>query len=530
MSHCGQISGIQLDLKYLMYNKGYLSDLLEWLPTQGINTILLEYEDKFPYEKYPFLKAEDAFSPSELRAFLKKARLNGLRVIPLVQSLSHLEFALDHPELSHLREKMDIPTQICPSNPDAVKFILDLMTEVLEYHKEDEFFHIGGDETWFLGSCAKCAEWKESSGIINMWAEHQKPILEFIVDQGKRPIVWDDIFWKDFESVNSVDIPKKTVLMCWNYNITSLDVDNSDSEDSEFGGAAQALKQVEIYHNAGFETIGCPCCNYGQLFPRNHTSIANTRTWCAKATNSDMLGIINSSWACFHIPLQTQLPYFTATGALIDDPRQKIDSEWFREWGKCEFGADIPELGSAMADISELWEIPMPEYGRGFSPLVYCYMNMVLHYPGRQEERKKRGAYPNDWSEIDFNAMYLKGVVECSRENTDIVFKRLDTILGKYPVAVATFRNLKEEAKKNQETAGIYALFAALKLLSAKTFSFLLRETPDADVLIREYESIEKPLKDAIGKCYEPKGVERMMRAWWEPGYEALREATKDKK
>ena len=208
------IAGIHIDLKYHMYNKGYLDSLLDWFPEQGINTILLEYEDKFPYRKYPFLKAEDAFAPDELRVFLHKARSNGLRVIPLVQSLSHMEFALNHPELAHLSEAPGIPTQICPSNPESVEFVLDLIREILEYHREDEFIHCGADETWCLGTCAKCAGWKAEKGIVNIWAEHEKKILDFVVGQGKRPIVWDDIFWSDFESINHVDIPRQTVLMC----------------------------------------------------------------------------------------------------------------------------------------------------------------------------------------------------------------------------------------------------------------------------------------------------------------------------
>ncbi|MEI6424994.1 MAG: family 20 glycosylhydrolase, partial [Lentisphaerota bacterium] len=319
--------GIQIDLKYNMYEKGYLLDLLDKIKSYGINTILLEYEDKFPYRKYPFLKADDAFTPAELKAFLHKARSNNLRVIPLVQSLSHMEFALDHPELAHLSEAPDIPTQICPSNPESVEFIFDLIREVLEYHQEDEFFHCGADETWFLGTCGKCADWKSEKGIIKMWAEHEKKILDFVIGQGKRPIVWDDIFWKDFESINSVDIPKQTVLMCWNYNITSLR-SKSDSNDSEFGGSGELLKQIGIYRNAGYDCIGCPCCNYGQIFPRHSTSLANTKVWAQKSASSDMLGVINSSWACFHTPLQCQLPFFSATAELLRDPELKIDELW----------------------------------------------------------------------------------------------------------------------------------------------------------------------------------------------------------
>ena len=117
------ICGIHLDLKYLISNKAYLNGWVRELPQLGINTLLIEYEDKFPYEKYPFLQHPDAYTPSELRQFLAIARDAGLRIIPLMQTLSHLEFAFAHPQLAHLREAPHIPTQIDPTNPQAVQFV-----------------------------------------------------------------------------------------------------------------------------------------------------------------------------------------------------------------------------------------------------------------------------------------------------------------------------------------------------------------------------------------------------------------------
>jgi hypothetical protein len=80
----------------------------------------------------------------------------------------------------------------------------------------------------------------------------------------------------------------------------------------------------------------------------------------------------------------------------MNSPEQKTDEAWHRNWAEKEFGTTVDGLNDAFETIGALWEIPMPEYGRIFSPLVYFYMNMVLHYPGRQTERKKKGAYPND--------------------------------------------------------------------------------------------------------------------------------------
>jgi Glycosyl hydrolase family 20, catalytic domain len=522
-----KINGIQLDFKYLMHNKEYLNKLPFELKKYGINTVLLEYEDKFPFRKYPFLQADDAFTEKELKNFLSTLRALNLRVIPLVQSLSHLEFALAHDELAHLREAVDIPTQICPSNAKSIEFILDLMKEVMEYHQEDELFHVGGDETWFLGTCPDCATSKERVGIINMWAEHQKPILDFVIKNGKRPIVWDDVFWKDFESIKNVDMPQETILMCWNYNITSLQNDASDSDDSEFGGSGQGLKQIEIYQNAGYECIGCPCCNYGQLFPRCSDSIGNTQAWAEKSKRGGMLGIINSSWAVFHTPFQAQLPFWAASAKLVDDYTTKIDDEWFGLWANEEFGTKQSGLYDAFETVGQLWEIHLPQYGRPFSPIGYGYMNMAMYYTGGQKEREKRGAYPLNWNEINFNKLYLKGAAEAKKCDQVEISEKLDELIRTYPMAIAIFTELQDKAVKNQDIADMYLLFAELKYLWIKIFSYLMRQDIDKQELLSEFEDLKEPLRSCLNKCYGAKGVERMMNVWWEPGYNALQKETK---
>ncbi len=507
-----KINGIQLDFKYLMYNKEYLRKLPFELKEYGINTVLLEYEDKFPFSKYSFLRAKDAFTESELKDFLLTLRSLGIQIIPLVQSLSHLEFALAHHELAHIREMPDTPTQLCPSNPESSQFIMDIMTEVMEFHQEDELFHIGGDETWHLGTCPECAAWKERSGIINMWAEHQKPILEFVIKNGKRPIIWDDIFWKDFDAIKTVDISQQTILMCWDYYVGQ---DRGKKQD-------ERLKQIEIYQSAGYECVGVPCCNYGQFFPRCHGSIGNTRAWAEKAEKSKMLGVLNSSWASFHTPLQAQLPYFAVSADLVNDYNAKIDNEWFASWANEEFEVKQSGLYDAFETVGELWEIRLPKYGRPFSPIGHGYMSLVMHFAGGQDERRKRGVYPLDWNEVDFNEVYMKGVAESRKMDQTEINSTMERLFKTYPSAISVFRELKANAVKNNETADMYLLFAELKYLWIRIFSYLMREDQNKQGLLSELEDIKEPLRHCLCKCYEAESVQRMMRAWWEPGYNAL--------
>jgi len=45
------IVGVHLDLKYIMPRKSYLLGWVRRLPEFGINTLLVEYEDRFPFRK-----------------------------------------------------------------------------------------------------------------------------------------------------------------------------------------------------------------------------------------------------------------------------------------------------------------------------------------------------------------------------------------------------------------------------------------------------------------------------------------------
>jgi hypothetical protein len=518
----GSVRGIHLDLKYLMPNKAYLLDWVRRLPGYGINTLLLEYEDKFPFRKYPFLRDPDAFTDEELSRFLETARQAGLRVIPLVQSLSHLEFALAHEELARLREGPDIPTMCCPLKPDSVVFLEDLYREVLAFHREDECFHLGGDEAWFLGTCDACAAEKETKGTIGMWVEHEKKLLSFLLDQGKRPIVWDDIFWKEPEAVRAAGLPGETILHAWNYNITRLGKNEEQASDAEFGGAGGVLRQVDVYRDAGHDVLGAPCLNYGQLFPRLTPSARNVTVWARKARAAEMLGVINTSWACFHVPLQAQHLLVAATGAVCREPERDIDAAWMQAWLEEEFGAPADGVPEALETLGELWEVPMSSYGRPFTPIIYCYMNMVLHYAGRQDERRKRGAYPLDWDEVDFGEIYRKGVAEVRSRDTGPVLAQLDAFLERYPPACAALRQFAETATRHTGEAEMLAVLADLKLAGARVFRHVLRNGADAAALRTQLEALKPALETVLSRACEPGGAARMLRAWWEPLYRAL--------
>ena len=514
----GSIRGIHLDFKYHLPNKAYLHDWVKRLPGYGINALLIEYEDAFPFKRYPFLAGPDAFTPEELRAFLDCARRAGLTLIPLVQTYAHLEFALCHEELAPLRETPDITVKICARKPAAVQLVRDLLEEVLAYHREDAYVHLGGDEAWHTGWCAACEERIRQVGAMQLWTDHEKPLIEWVVAQGKRPIIWDDIFWKDSKSIGRVGLPPETILHAWNYNITSMKPKAADPADLELGGAGGVLQQVDDYRNAGFDVLAAPCYNVGQLFTRHTHSLKNTQVWARKARASGMLGMLNTAWAVFHIPLQMLNLHVAATGELCRDPDAVLDEAWQERWLEHEFGGPAAGVPQALEILGGTWEIPAPAYARPFTPLVYGYMNMVFHYPGRHKDRQRRGPYPHDWNEVDFTAMYRKGIEESLRyPERDKMFRELDDRLAAFPAAVAAVKAMAAGATRHRQEAEMMAIFADLKFTSLRVFGHLVRGDECAAALRRECGRLEAPLRQVLAYAWEPEGQRRMWRAFFEP-------------
>ena len=60
--------------------------------------------------------------------------------------------------------------QICPSRPECIKFASNLVADALDAF-DDEWVHLGGDETHQLGECSLCAKRAGKAGKESLYAE-----------------------------------------------------------------------------------------------------------------------------------------------------------------------------------------------------------------------------------------------------------------------------------------------------------------------------------------------------------------------
>ncbi len=141
----------------LMPTFEYLVETIKELARYKINAVILEWEDKFPYQSHPEVAAPLALSPAQVGTLLDVAAQHHIQVIPLLQTLGHVEYILKHPRFAALRERAGDISQFCPCEGGSLALITELLDELLAAHPDATFIHLGGDETWLLGSCPRCA-------------------------------------------------------------------------------------------------------------------------------------------------------------------------------------------------------------------------------------------------------------------------------------------------------------------------------------------------------------------------------------
>ncbi|PRD31441.1 UNVERIFIED_CONTAM: Hexosaminidase D [Trichonephila clavipes] len=214
---------VHFDLKGAPPVVGYYEQIFSLLRKLGTTGILMEYEDMFPYQgDLQIVCQPDVYSVEEIQKIQSLAAKNELEVIPLVQSFGHLEFLLKHDKYYEIREAERYPNALCPSHPKSEDVIMDMISQILEMHKDSKYIHIGGDEVWHLGQCNRCKEkmmaqkWKKE----HLFLDHITRIVHRIREINKEIgiIIWDDMMRDiDISILKSSEIGKLILPMIWHY-------------------------------------------------------------------------------------------------------------------------------------------------------------------------------------------------------------------------------------------------------------------------------------------------------------------------
>ncbi|HPP12804.1 MAG TPA: family 20 glycosylhydrolase, partial [bacterium] len=283
------LRGIHLDLKGLPPTPKRLLQLPLLLAEAGLNCLLVEWEDTFPWQRYPFLRGKTAYSRKTVELFLRQAQDLQIEVIPLVQSFGHLENVLSRKVFRNLQEISGCVSDLCPCRARSREVILHLVQDILALHPPLKYFHLGADEVGSLGSCSECRRRVAASGKADLYLEHLEPLFQFLHQQGIRPIIWDDMVrsWSVSELSRLV---RQADLMCWNYAADPFH--RLPHETLEKFAAAGG----RLWAASAFKGADGPYVDHASIQVR----LANMSAWVQQARKMKMVGAIATGWSRYN--------------------------------------------------------------------------------------------------------------------------------------------------------------------------------------------------------------------------------------
>ena len=180
-----------------------------------LNSLLVEYGPRFPFSDQAQMRDGLTLSTDDIARLIRVGADEGIEIIPLQQSLAHLEYLLGQARYAHLRERDGRVNMLCPTHEESLPLIKSLMTEVMARHPESKYFHIGGDEARKIGECPRCRPLVKKDGVGPVYGRFMGELTRWVLEQGKRPIVWDDTFCAHPDALEH--LPKETIIQYWDY-------------------------------------------------------------------------------------------------------------------------------------------------------------------------------------------------------------------------------------------------------------------------------------------------------------------------
>jgi len=188
-------------------------EVIDFLPSQGFNTVLIDIGDGLQYETHPEISIPGAWSKDKLKKELDHMRSIGLTPLP------KLNFSAGHDAWLKEYSRMlstSIYYQVCE----------DLIKEVAELFDYPEYFHLGMDEENYGNQkhMTFCAIRHR-----DLWWHDAYFLFDICERLGMRPWVWADFCWHEPDAYFS-KMPKSVLQSNWYYGPINKNPDGTYAE------------------------------------------------------------------------------------------------------------------------------------------------------------------------------------------------------------------------------------------------------------------------------------------------------------
>ncbi|MHA6484183.1 family 20 glycosylhydrolase [Paenibacillus sp. strain BS8-2] len=253
------------------------------------NALLIEYEDKFPFEQEPgrhFVHPKHALTSEEFELLCSAAHEHFIEIVPLQQSLGHLEYILGRDDYRHLRETSSSTGELCPLKEDAFTLVTGLIRELAERHPNSRYMHLGCDEVYSLCECPDCRiRFGNSRHAAFVYFVNR--LIAFTCSMGKQPIIWQDMLDDNCPDWVLAELDPRVTVMIWHYNGKNIS-----------GLVTPLAVRLRSY---GIEVWGAPAVRCfdrkdDQNYPLVEARLSNIGQWCEVADNLTLGGLVGTNW------------------------------------------------------------------------------------------------------------------------------------------------------------------------------------------------------------------------------------------
>lgn len=328
---------VQLDLARQMEPLAFIKEFIDFIAEYHYNTLFLYLEWRVRTPSFD-IGADNGYSADEISEIADYAAARGIGLIPGIATLSHAEHILRQPEFAFLDELRDGNGRIggchdfCPSLSETRKILKDYIADICKIFK-GPWIHVGGDETWNMGSCRLCREKIHTfADEENLYLEHYKYIAEVVKQCGKRPLIWDDMF--EYYPDILPEFPREYIMTGWQYQ------DNACRFQGHFCNLPFG-EQFALYDRYGFDYLIGPNDNFWK----------NISSMTLYGRRYSPMGGLLTSWEKMGGLLYKTYPNIAAAGLLWSDPEKSPETA-MHDAVSSLFGISDPAFIAAVTDFS----------------------------------------------------------------------------------------------------------------------------------------------------------------------------------
>lgn len=408
----------------------------------GYTGLGLYLEHRFAYPSTPWAHGTGCVTPEMVRSL--QSEYPSLQIIPFINLLGHFEGFLYTEEGKVHRAELFNGLQACASKPEFVALANQILDDTMEIFTS-EIIHIGGDETAQLDANPldkARLEGYEGDGKAKIYGEHFGPLAHRVVQAGRVPGVWGDIFLDHPEALKHM--PPETLLFDWQY----------------FNGLSETSPRLM---ETGLKVVGSPTFHvYNAPWMHLEASDRNVREVSRDAQSLGLEGVCLTTWefGCFGA-VDTILPAVRAASAIMDDPENApaLADAYEGDWADL-MGRQLEQLGSPFGYSQTRCSL---------KARLLLYRNPFLAWMHHGEELSgelgdkalqicERALYATDDEGEKGVTLFVRGAIEFIRISEKA---RLQYAEGRPEQAIATlaptrylFETLETVAKRSLERIG----------------------------------------------------------------------------